>query len=164
MDKDEIFQEVIGQHQGILYKVARLYCQTDEDRKDLVQEMLFQLWRSFDKYDDRFKYSTWIYRIALNVAISFYRKSSAKKEQTAAIEEAENIVILPESNETDSRLMLLEKFINELKELDKALITLYLEEKSHQEISEILGISISNVATKVGRIKEKLKQRFAERK
>lgn len=164
MDKDEKFQEVIGQHKGILSKVARLYCQTDEDRKDLVQEMLFQIWRSFDKYDDRFKYSTWIYRIALNVAISFYRKNSAKKAQTAAIEEAENIVISVELAESDNRLSLLEEFIIELKELDKALIMLYLEEKSHQEISEILGISTSNVATKVGRIKEKLKQRFAEQK
>lgn len=164
MDKDQIFQEIIGRHQGILYKVARLYCQTDEDRKDLVQEMLFQLWRSFDKYDDRFKHSTWIYRIALNVAISFYRKNSSRQQQTTTIEEAENIVVTHELNETDSRLILLEKFINELKELDKALIILYLEEKSHQEISEILGVSTSNVSTKVGRIKEKLKQRFARRK
>lgn len=164
MEKDQIFQEVIGQHQGILYKVANLYCQTEEDRKDVMQETLFQLWRSFDKYDNRFKYSTWIYRIAINVAISFYRKNSVKRDQTTAIEEAENIVIAPELDETDSRLVLLERFISELKELDKALMVLYLEEKSHQEISEILGISTSNVSTKIGRIKEKLKQKFANQK
>lgn len=164
MDKDQKFQEIIGQHQGILFKVARIYCQTDEDRKDLVQEILFQLWKSFDKYDSRFKYSTWIYRIALNVAISFYRKNSAKKEKSAAIEEAENVVVTTELDEGDTRLVLLEKFIGELKELDKALMMLYLADKSHQEIAEILGISASNVSTKIGRIKEKLKQKFAEQK
>ncbi len=164
MDKDNSFEQVISQHRGILWKVANLYCQNEEDRKDVVQEMLIQLWRAFDKYDSNFKYSTWIYRIALNVAISFYRKNSAKENRTTTLETEEIAVSPAEISETENRLSLLEKFISELKELDKALMLLYLEEKSHKEIAEILGISTSNVATKINRIKENLKRRFAEEK
>lgn len=164
MNNSKLFEEVIGQHQGILSKIVNIYCQNKEDKKDLTQEIMIQLWRSFDKYDPNYKHSTWIYRIALNVAISFYRKNSAKKNRTVALETEEIPVSLTEHSETESRLLLLEKFIGELKELDKALILLYLEEKSHREIAEILGVSVSNVSTKINRIKENLKRRFAEEK
>ncbi len=164
MNKDNSFEQIISQHQGILWKVANLYCQNEEDRKDVVQEMQIQLWHSFDKYDSNFKHSTWIYRIALNVAISFYRKNSVKENRTTTLENEEIAVSPAEISETENHLSLLEKFISELKELDKALMLLYLEEKSHSEIAEILGISTSNVATKINRIKENLKRRFAEEK
>lgn len=164
MDKINLFEEVIGQHRGILLKVANIYCQNEEDKKDLMQEIMIQLWRSFDKYDQKYKYSTWIYRISLNVAISFFRKNSAKKNQTVALETEEIPVSMPENSETENNLLLLEKFISELKELDKALMLLYLEEKNHKEIADILGISASNVSTKINRIKEKLKEKFEEQK
>lgn len=79
-DKSERFLGVIQTHKGILYKIANAYCHDAEDRKDLVQEIIIQLWKSFDNYSDEFKYSTWIYRIALNVAISFYRKENRRKQ------------------------------------------------------------------------------------
>lgn len=160
MNKSERFEEIINRHRGILSKVAGLYCRNEDDRQDLVQEILVQLWRAFDGYDSTYKYSTWIYRISLNVAISFYRKSAAKKNQTVPLETEEISVSMPENDENEKRLSLLEKFIGELKELDKALMMLVLEEKSHKEIAEILGISVSNVSTKISRIKENLKQRF----
>lgn len=163
MDKAN-FEEVIGQHRGILSKVANIYCRNEEDKKDLAQEIMIQLWRSFDKYDSNYKYSTWIYRISLNVAISFYRKNSAKKNQTVSLETEEIPVSMPERSKTENRLLLLEKFISELKELDKALMLLHLEGKNHKDIAEILGISVSNVSTKINRIKEKLKQKFEEQK
>ena len=75
-----LFLSVIENNKGIIYKVANSYCKDDEDRKDLVQEIIFQLWQSFGKYDDQYKLSTWMYRIALNVAISFYRKGSRRKD------------------------------------------------------------------------------------
>jgi RNA polymerase sigma-70 factor (ECF subfamily) len=102
-----------------------------------------------------------MYRIALNVAISFYRKDSKRKESHEPI--AEHLIEMPadiESGETETNINLLMRFINELKDLDKALMILYLEENSYRDIAEILGITETNVATRIGRTKEKLKQRF----
>ena len=81
MDKDRVanFLVIVENNKGILFKVANSYCRNNEDRKDLVQEIILQLWKSFDSYNEKFKYSTWIYRISLNVAISFYRKESSRK-------------------------------------------------------------------------------------
>ncbi len=155
--------KVLEDNMGIIYKIVNSYCKQEEDRKDLTQEIIIQLWRSFDKYDNRYKYSTWIYRIALNVSISFYRKGKRRREISHPL--PENIltsVKYEEDNESMYLFELLQKFISELRELDRALMILYLEERSHKEISEILGISESNVATKISRIKNKLKQKFLE--
>ena len=162
MQKEEIFLSVLESHKGILYKVANSYCKDNEDRKDLVQEIVIQLWKSFDNYNHQFKYSTWIYRIALNVAISFYRKENNRKAISNPFTESIlNFQENPFSDEKEQNLKLLQQFISELKELDKALMLLYLEEKSYKEIAEIIGISETNVATKIGRIKNILKQQFS---
>ena len=158
-DKAEIFVTVIESHKGILYKIANLYCKKAEDRKDLVQEITFQLWKSFDNYDDQYKYSTWIYKISLNVAISFYRKN--KNVPLALDESFLNVQDSGQEADKEGRSQLLQGFIAELKTLEKALMLLYLEEKSHKEIAEIVGISPSNVATKISRIKLLLKQKFS---
>lgn len=157
-----IFTSVIESHKKVIYKIAYAYCRNDEDRKDLVQEIIIQLWRSFDRYDNRYKYSTWIYRIALNTAISFYRKENRRKVIAHPL--SESIISFDENKdhkETDTNIHLLQKFISELKELDRALMILYLEEKSHKEMAQILGLTETNIATKIGRIKEKLRQRFS---
>lgn len=161
-DRQDIFLSFINQHKGIIYKVANSYCHHPEDRKDLVQEIIIQLWRSFSKYNDQYKLSTWIYRIALNTAISFYRKENTRKRVTDI--PSESIIDLADretGSETEEDIGLLQKFISELKELDKAVILLYLEEKSYKEISEIIGISETNVATKIGRCKKILKDKFS---
>lgn len=160
-DTSDLFLSVIESHKGILYKVAKSYCKDDEDRKDLIQEILVQLWKSFENYTDQYKYSTWIYRIALNVAISFYRKENRRKEMANPLnDDILNVAETAVSTEKEQNLAILHQFISELKELDKALMLLYLEEKSHKEIAEIIGISETNVATKIGRIKTLLKQKF----
>jgi len=118
----------------------------------------------FERFNDQYKYSTWIYRIALNVAISFYRKENRRKQVSNPL--TDGILNFADTNvisETDENIGLLQQFIAELRELDKALMLLYLEEKSHKEIAEIIGISESNVATKIGRIKILLKQKFSSR-
>jgi RNA polymerase sigma factor (sigma-70 family) len=161
-EREHKFRVIIERHKGILFKVARMYCRYDDERQDLVQEIRIQVWKSFDKYNDNFKLSTWLYRISLNVAISYYRKNANQKEKTIPLNEqivSEDEIEIGEKKE---QLNLLEKFIDELNDIDKALMLLYLEEKSHDEISDILGISRSNVGTKIGRIKEKLKKRFSE--
>lgn len=162
MTKQEQFLSVLETHKGIIYKVASAYCKDGEDRKDLVQEIMVQLWQSFDQYNEQYKHSTWIYRIALNVAISFYRKTTRRKTISEPILYS-NLLDIKETepDETESNISLLQNFLAELKELDKALMLLYLEENSHQQIAEILGLSTSNVATKISRIKEQLKRKFS---
>jgi len=163
VDQADIFLTVIETHKGIIYKVANTYCSNASDREDLVQEIILQLWKSFYKYNTQYKYSTWIYRIALNVAISFYRKQKRRKEITNPIQQHFfNITDVPEDKKTEGQAKFLQQFIAELKELDKALILLYLEEKSHKEIAGIMGLSETNVATKLGRIKLMLKQKFSQ--
>lgn len=161
--KGDIFRAVIESNKGIIYKVARAYCKNNDDRKDLIQEITIQVWRSFDTYREQYKRSTWMYRIALNVAISFYRKN-ARRQNIALPYEESLILEIPNEEMPDAEhdYTLLQRCIAELKELDKALMVLYLEEHSHKEIAEIMGISETNVSTKIGRIKEKLKQRFLE--
>jgi len=164
MNNSQLFQNTVEQHKGIFLKVARAYCLDEDDRQDLVQEMMIQVWHSFEKYNPELKISTWLYRIALNVAISFYRKNAPRKNKNTSLNKTvfqiQEEEIIPKEHE----IGLLELFISELKEIDKALMLLYLEDKSHVEIGEILGLSVTNVATKVGRIKDRLKQRFSEQK
>ncbi|RYD94713.1 MAG: sigma-70 family RNA polymerase sigma factor [Sphingobacteriales bacterium] len=159
---EKSFLAVVEAHKGIIYKIANLYCRDTEDRKDIVQEIIVQLWRSFSNYSGEAKYSTWIYRIALNVAISFYRKETRRSQITNPLSEAIlNIADSSGLNETEEKIGFLYRFIAELKELDKALMLLYLDEKTHKEIADILGITETNVATKIGRIKALLKQKFS---
>jgi RNA polymerase sigma-70 factor (ECF subfamily) len=163
IDKSDLFLSVVQSNKGIIYKVANSYCKDIEDRKDLVQEIIIQLWRSFGNYDDNFKYSTWIYRISLNVAISFYRKENTRRRISNPL--TEGIIDFTDDNITEEKetdLGVLQQMILQLKPLDKALILLYLEENSHKEISQIIGISETNVATKINRIKNGLKQKMTQ--
>jgi RNA polymerase sigma factor (sigma-70 family) len=160
-DTNELFLSVLESHKGILYKIARSYCKDSEDRNDLIQEIIIQLWKSFENYNDQYKYSTWIYRIALNVAISTYRKEKSRKIISNRIDDrilnyADTIL----TTEKEQNLNRLQQFISELKAFDRALMLLYLDEKSHKEIAEIIGITETNVATKIGRIKTELKQKY----
>lgn len=155
------FTRIIQEHKSLLFKVANMYCHNAEDRKDLLQEIVLQLWRSFNNYNDAYKLSTWMYRVALNVSISFYRKQTTRRAHVSPLQEA--IIELPDepaNTETEANIKLLHQFIRELKELDRALMLLYLEEKTQREMAEILGITETNVATKVGRIKERLREKF----
>src|SRR5689334_10268431 len=115
--QEEQFVQVIERHKGILYKVVRSYCRDEEERKDLLQEIVYQMWKSFERYDPQYAYSTWIYRIALNVAISSYRKSSIRKNHKHPI--TESILEFPDEvldPEKEQQVSLLYQFIQELKE------------------------------------------------
>ncbi len=161
-EQNQLFQALIEEHKGILYKVARTYCQDAEDRRDLIQEIMIQVWQSFHRYDDKFKISTWLYRISINVAISFYRKKSIRQGHNMPLNEQILQIKEDEKQDKDLHLNMLDQFISDLNDLDKALILLYLEDKSHSDIADILGITAGHVGTKVGRIKNKLKQRFSQ--
>lgn len=156
------FLEIIDANKRIIFKICNSYCRNAVDREDLAQEIIFQLWKSWDRYDSNFKLSTWMYRIALNVAISFYLKEGKSTETVLMGDQLIEVAEEKLEEGLEKNLSALQQFINELKPLDKALIILYLEEKSHKEIADIMGITTTNVATKVGRIKDQLKQRFSK--
>ncbi|MDZ4709031.1 MAG: sigma-70 family RNA polymerase sigma factor [Saprospiraceae bacterium] len=156
------FLRVIESHKGIIYKVANSYCRDDENRKDLIQEIILQLWLSFNKYNDQFKLTTWIYRIALNVSISFFRKEHRRTPISQPL--PDGVLNLNENPAPEQNIAEIEKlyfFIRELKEIDRAIIILYLEENSHQEMAEILGLTQTNIATRISRIKQQLKLKFS---
>lgn len=161
MEKDT-FISVIKDNQNLIYKICYSYCSNAENRKDLQQEILIQLWNSFSKFDGRIKLSTWIYRIALNTAISFYRNDCKHRDKKVSIDASiialSNFEYVPDQ---DENIAMLYQFIDNLNEMDKALILLYLDDNKYKDIAEILGISETNVATKISRIKKILKEQFS---
>jgi len=159
----ERFVSLIKENRRIIFKVIYSYCQDAEDRKDLEQEIIIQLWKSLKTYNENFKLSTWIYRIALNVAISHYRKDQKRlKSNTSIDEEIFRIAADDSDEEQKGRTELLYHFINQLDAFNKAIIILYLDDNSYKDISEILGITETNVGTKIGRIKKQLKECFSQ--
>lgn len=162
--KDQEFTRLIRENKGIIYKICNSYCTDKDDRGDLAQEIIYNLWKSFDRFNHEFKFSTWMYRIALNVAISFYRQEKKfRKHDTLSEGLIEFEDKSEDKSEVENNLLLLQDFINELKEIDKAIILLYLEDKSHREIAEITGFTETNVATKINRIKDKLRTNFSNK-
>jgi RNA polymerase sigma factor (sigma-70 family) len=167
MDKKndrEQFVRLIQDNRGIVFKICNSYCRNASDREDLAQEIIYQLWRSYAMFNATYTFSTWMYRIALNTAISFYRKEKTTASFSHITEHLVDIKEPEDNPATEQNIVLLQQFINELKDLDKALVLLYLEEKSHREIADIIGITETNVATKIGRIKTILKQKFSQKK
>lgn len=156
------FEALWREHRGIVLKVAGVYARGAEERLDLAQEIGAQLWRSFASFDpDKAKFSTWLYRIALNVAISHLRRESGGDGRFEPLDEAHLDTIAGEPvAERDERIDALHAFIGELDALNRALILLYLEDRSYAEIAEVLGISTTNVATKINRIKQTLRGRM----
>jgi len=155
------FVSVIKDNQNLIFKICRSYCSNSENRKDLQQEILMQLWSSFSKFDGRVKVSTWMYRVALNTAISFYRNDCKIKDRKISIDASvislSDLEYVPEE---DENIVMLYRFIDDLNKIDKALILLYLDDNKYRDIAEILGISETNVATKISRIKKVLKEKF----
>jgi RNA polymerase sigma-70 factor (ECF subfamily) len=156
---EEEFIEILSQYQGILHKVNLIYFKNSIDRQDNFQEIVYQLWKSFPNVKNKKSIGSWIYAISISTAISTLRKKSK-------IEIHDN---LPEIRDLDNHfdrfinndnLRLLIEAIQNLNEIDKSIMFLYLEDKSHDEISEILGISKTNVGTKINRIRIFLKNKF----
>jgi RNA polymerase sigma factor (sigma-70 family) len=155
----EKFQTLVDEHKKILYKVCNSYCRNRDDREDLAQEIIIQLWRSFGSFDARCQFSTWMYRIALNVAISFYRREDVRTRYVLSDEEHLLNAVDETANQSEE-IQILFQFIGELDPLNKALVLLYLEGNSYLEIAEVLGITETNVATKINRLKQSMRQEF----
>ena len=163
VDKQDRFSELLEQHQGIVGKVVGTYSWHPDDRDDLSQEIVTQLWRSFQRYDDAQPFATWMYRVALNVSISWVRRNSLRRRHMTALgDDVHQVADTRLQTPDDDRAALLQGFIKNLDPLNRALILLYLEERTYREISEILGISETNVATKISRLKQRVRKYSAE--
>lgn len=161
-DKDQQFESVMDQFRGLIYKIANGYSNNREDLNDLIQEIALQMWRSFDCYNPEFKRSTWIYRIALNTAISFLRKNTTRDKYVV---DSEHLLLEAHAaSEDGKRDFEINKILQRLGKLDRALMILHLDERDYQEISKILNISASNVGTKISRIKHQLTIEYQEDK
>ena len=153
----ERFQTLMEEHKKILYKVCHSYCRNPGDRDDLAQEIIVQLWRSFRSFDQRVRFSTWMCRIALNVAISFYRRESVRTRYV--VQGSEHLLeAVDQTANRSEEVQVLYQWIEGLDPLHKALVILYLDGNNYQEIADVLGISQTNVATKINRLKETLRQ------
>jgi RNA polymerase sigma-70 factor (ECF subfamily) len=152
--KDQ-FLKLLTEHQGIVHHICTLYANNLDDRKDLFQEITFQLWKSFRAFRNESKFSTWLYRVSLNTAITRIRRRS--KISFVSLDKMD-FMPSDDSNQMDEEIIWLYQSISKLSKVDRAIIMLYLEEKSYEEIADILGITTSNVGVRINRIKLKLEK------
>lgn len=158
---EQEFVAMIRTYERVIYKVCYMYVTPNTTLNDLYQEVVLNLWRAFSKFRHECKISTWIYRIALNTCISFIRKEKNIPEiitLTQVPDREEDI------DETETMLRQLYCLINRLGQLEKSIILLYLDEKNYEEIAEITGLTVTNIATKLNRIKEKMRKMNKENK
>lgn len=152
------FISLLECHKNIIYKICHVYCADTTEREDLAQEIIYHLWKTANSFDRTHKFSTWMYRIALNVAISHYRKKKKNVSEMPLADHYHNKAEMVYDNEQEEQVEKLYEFIGNLSVLDRAIILLYLEEKTYREIADVMGISLTNTATKINRLKEKLKK------
>lgn len=156
MASEQEFVKLLNAHQKIVHKVCNFYVDDKTDREDLFQEISLQAWKSFGGFRGDAQFSTWLYRVALNTAITFFRKEK-KQIETNYSETIIDVVALDENN-IEEQVTAMYKAISSLNKIDKALVMLYLEDYSYIEIGEMLGITPNNVAVKMNRLKIKLKE------
>jgi len=148
---------MIGENKGILFKICRIYEDEPDDRNDLLQEMTLQLWLAFDSFRGESKISSWMYRVALNTAIAFFKKQKRRPDNerlTADFEEAEE----QPGGEKEEQLKIFYKAVQQLSKVEKAVIYLYMENVPYEEIATNLGITEVNLRVRINRIKNKLKE------
>jgi RNA polymerase sigma-70 factor (ECF subfamily) len=152
------FVSLIEENQNIIHKICRIYTQSDAEHKDLFQEISIQLWRSFDRFEGKSKFSTWMYRVGLNTAITIYRKEKKRIDTYILNDEISRIEVDQYDPVIDEKLNWLYQKIEKFSEIDKALVLLYLEDKRYDEIADTLGITAVNARVKMNRIKKRLKK------
>jgi len=154
------FVKLISENQKLIHKVCNVYCYTPEDRKDLFQDIVLQLWRSYSSFKGEAKFSTWLYSVSLNTAITQMRKP--KKKMVELNSNTTDNLIAENGHENFEKHQLLQSLIKELNSVEKSIILLYLEEKTYQEIAHIMGMSKTNVSVRLVRIKKKLEEIFKQ--
>lgn len=162
------YKRIVDEYNGILYKIARSYTSEEADFKDLYQEILIQLWKSFGNFQGKAKLSTWVYRVALNTALTFQR--NRKRQPQSEQFESVNIALVDNSvadiarvKEKESQIELLYQAIYQLKKDQRAIILLYLDGRKYYEIAEITGLKSNHIGVKISRIKQQLQKILAEK-
>lgn len=159
MNKKQDFLSMIRECEGILYKISRIYSEDKVDRQDLYQDIVYQLWRSYGSFKGDAKLSTWVYRVALNTAISHLERLGKRGNKIQINEDVFNL--FEETDQLmDERVENLYQQIKTLDLIEKGVILLYLEGKSYEEIASITGFSTTNVGTRLNRIKNKLREQI----
>jgi len=156
------FATLLEAHRRLIFKVANSYGRGRADIEDLAQEIATQSWRAYPTYDPARSFSTWLYRIALNVAISWLRTEGPRRRRSVPFEADLHDAAVNAVDDADDGIRILRGFIDSQAALDRALLLLYLEERPNNEIAEILGITGTNVTTKINRLKERLRA-YAEK-
>lgn len=152
------FVSLLEEHQNLIHKICRIYTSNEEAHKDLFQEISIQLWRAYPNFRGDSKFTTWAYRVGLNTAISLFRKSS-KSIATSSFElSAHKFAYEEYDDKEEQQLKVLYQAVQQLNDIEKALVFMYLEDKNYEEISQTLGISEVNARVKMNRIKTKLKK------
>lgn len=154
--EEKEFIELITNHQRIIYKVCNLYAQSSTDKEDLFQEITLNAWKGIRNFKGDSLFTTWLYRVALNTALTFKRKENRQRKVDSAVDSLS--FSHDQQPETDEQLAAMYKAINGLSDIDKALITLYLDDYNYIEMGNVLGITANNVAVKMNRLKKKLKE------
>jgi RNA polymerase sigma factor (sigma-70 family) len=155
------FLQHLNQDLGIAHKICRVYFQDADEREDVLQEMMYQLWRSYPHFDGRSKFSTWMYRVCLNIAFTYIRKNKRKENESISL--AHEQIADNENKDQDERIGLLLSAINTLSALNKAIVLLYMEDLSYEEIASITGLTKSNVSVRLVRIKKELETQLKEK-
>ncbi|RQO66346.1 sigma-70 family RNA polymerase sigma factor [Pedobacter sp. KBW06] len=155
MQSKNEFIAIIREHESLIYKVAKVYTDDKDDEQDLYQEIVYQLWKSFDSFKNEAKISTWMYRVALNTAITQLKKEKRKGEHIPINEQVLNRAEVPDVSK-EERIEHLYAQIRKLNTIEKAIILLYLEGKSYEEIAGLTGFTSSNVGTRLNRIRQKI--------
>ena len=155
MEKE--FLQIITENQGIIHKVCSIYCDSEEDRQDLFQEILAQLWKSFPSFRNESKFTTWMYRVALNTAITSFKKEKRQPDKSGIPYENLQLAAEVYDTSTEDQIRMLNKAIAQLTGIEKSIVLLFLEDKKYEEIAEITGITQNYVRVKMNRIKKKLK-------
>ena len=160
---NDFYQTSILPHAGIIIKICRAYTHSQEDFEDYYQEVCLQIWRSKDNFRDQCQWSTWVYRISLNVCLTLLKKKKSNGQTYFTSDVLPDVMLTENRAFEDESLNQLYVAIRQLSEVDRALILLYLEEKSYQEIADILGTNANNIGVRVNRIKERLKKILDEK-
>ena len=155
--KEKEFLILIEAHSGILYKVSRMYMDSEVDQEDLRQDIIFQLWKSIDKFKGDSQFSSWMYRVAINTSITFFKRDK-KRPDKAEIDPNLNVADNVERDEKESQLAHFYKAVKMLNKIEKAIILLFIEGYSHDQIAKQLGLSNGNTRVKLNRTKQKIKE------
>ncbi|MBD3290510.1 sigma-70 family RNA polymerase sigma factor [candidate division KSB1 bacterium] len=148
------FVKLIHDNQAIIHKICHVYCNNKDDKQDLYQEITLQLWKSYPGFKHKASFSTWMYRIALNTAITMTKKKKIFED----LDQNPKAIIFEEDKELDEDIIILYKAIDKLNKIEKAIVLLWLEEKSYDEIADITGLTVKNVSVKLVRVKKKLSE------